>query len=86
MRFWSPPLILASRLALEFFVKARSVVKFSPVMGSDGPVDSLDLALAALGLGIGRTSSDIPQDLCEIFTHRLPVSTRRLLSSIPFCG
>ena len=60
---------------LELFAKAKSVVRFALIMGSDGSVGPLPLALTALGVGIPTqptTPSDVPQDLHDIFTHRLP--------------
>lgn len=76
---------------LELFARARSVVRFGLVMGSEGTVGPLPLALGAVGVSVGGghaghpqghqgqhphptqpiTPSDIPQDLHEIFTHRL---------------
>lgn len=76
----------ASGAYLELFARARSVVRFGLVMGSEGTVGPLPLALGAVGVNVSGghpqgqgqgghqaiAPSDIPQDLHEIFTHRLP--------------
>ncbi|KAH9939148.1 PIN domain-like protein [Amylocystis lapponica] len=64
----------------DHYARTRSMIKYSLVLSSDGTVVPLPLAIPNTPGGHGHqnhhphhpTASDIPQDLHEIFTHRLP--------------
>jgi hypothetical protein len=56
------------------FARARSLVKFALVLASEGLVQPLPLAITP-SPGSGHhpmTGAEIPQDLHDIFSHRLP--------------
>lgn len=60
---------------LDSFCRTRCMVKFSLILSSEGSVMPLPLALSTPGEHRNNhtiTAADIPQDLHEIFTHRLP--------------
>jgi Temperature dependent protein affecting M2 dsRNA replication len=60
---------------LDHFARTRSMIKYSLVLSSEGSVMPLPLALPSPGGGPHHhqpTAADIPSDLHEIFTHRLP--------------
>lgn len=61
------------------YARTRSMVKFALVLSSEGAVQPLPLAvIPPAGAGTGgahghhSTAADIPADLHEVFTHRLP--------------
>ncbi|KAF5360086.1 hypothetical protein D9758_007578 [Tetrapyrgos nigripes] len=59
----------------EHYARTRSMIKYSLILASEGVVLPLPLALAALPNHPNHhhpTANDIPSDLHEIFTHRLP--------------
>ncbi|KAK7033935.1 hypothetical protein VNI00_012560 [Paramarasmius palmivorus] len=61
----------------DHYARTRSMVKYSLILSSDGVVVPLPLALSSLPNHPNHhphhpTASDIPQDLHEIFTNRLP--------------
>ncbi|EAU89975.2 XPG I-region protein [Coprinopsis cinerea okayama7 len=63
---------------LDHFARTRSMIKFSLILSSEGTVMPLPLAIPSPA-GHGHpghhhhpTAADIPSDLHEIFTHRLP--------------
>lgn len=63
----------------DYFIRTRSMVRFSLILNSDGSVVPLALALPPAARGDHHSSnhhhltpSDIPNDLNEIFTGRLP--------------
>jgi hypothetical protein len=59
----------------DLFARTRSMIKYSLVLASEGMVQPLPLVLASAPggpHGHHPTAADIPQDLHEIFTHRLP--------------
>ncbi|KAG6812120.1 hypothetical protein H0H92_004288 [Tricholoma furcatifolium] len=62
----------------DHYARTRSMIKYSLILSSEGAVQPLPLALAAPSHGhsnnhhIHPTASDIPSDLHEIFTNRLP--------------
>lgn len=60
----------------DHYARTRSMIKYSLILSSEGTVQPLPLAL---GPAVGHpnhhlqpTAADIPQDLHEIFTNRLP--------------
>ncbi|KAF8315406.1 XPG I-region protein [Clavulina sp. PMI_390] len=59
---------------VEHFARTRSMIKFSLILSSEGTVQPLPLTLSILSpQGLHHTNhSDIPRDLEEIFTSRLP--------------
>lgn len=62
---------------LESFFRARSMIKFALILTSDGSVSPLPLALLAQPSLHNHpvphiSQADIPQDLHDIFTNRLP--------------
>ena len=64
---------------MDSFFRARSMVKYSLILSSDGNVVPLALALPAPPHPTTHhnhphniTAAEIPQDLHEVFTHRLP--------------
>ena len=58
---------------VDQFVRTRSMIKFSLVMSTDGTVQPLPLAINPQPQGHhNTTAADIPRDLEDIFTHRLP--------------
>ncbi|TFK20242.1 XPG I-region protein [Coprinopsis marcescibilis] len=63
---------------LDHFARTRSMIKFSVILSSEGSVMPLPLAIPSpAGHGHSNhhhhpTAADIPVDLHEIFTHRLP--------------
>ena len=59
---------------VEHFARTRSMIKFSLILSADGGVQPLPLALnATLPQGSHHTTAaDVPRDLEEIFTSRLP--------------
>lgn len=58
------------------FMRTRAMYKYSLILSSDGSVQPLPLAVPAPAPGAGNsfsmTAADIPLDLHEVFTHRLP--------------
>ncbi|KAF9263954.1 XPG I-region protein [Marasmius fiardii PR-910] len=58
----------------DHYARTRSMVKYSLILSSDGAVVPLPLALSSISNHHSHhpTASDIPQDLHEIFTNRLP--------------
>ncbi|KAF8331669.1 XPG I-region protein [Cantharellus anzutake] len=61
---------------VDQFARTRSMVKFSLIMSNDGVVQPLPLAMSPQPQGHpghhNTTAADIPQNLEDIFTHRLP--------------
>ena len=66
---------------IESYYRARSMVKYSLILSSDGKVEPLPLALPSPVHSSSHhghhpshsvTAADIPQDLHDVFTHRLP--------------
>ena len=62
---------------VDQFMRTRAMYKYSLILSSDGSVQPLPLAVPAPAPGTGgglatMTAADIPQDLHEVFTHRLP--------------
>src|SRR5258707_5270747 len=60
---------------LDHFMRTRSMFKYSLILSSDGSVQPLPLAVPAPAPGTMAhtlTAADIPTDLHEIFTNRLP--------------
>lgn len=58
---------------VEQFARTRSMIKFSLILSADGSVQPLPLALnATLSQGSHHTTTDVPRDLEDIFTGRLP--------------
>jgi len=62
---------------VDQFMRTRAMYKYSLILSSDGSVQPLPLAVPAPAPGAGgglstMTAADIPQDLHEVFTHRLP--------------
>jgi len=61
---------------MDAFCRTRCMVKYSLILNSEGSVTSLPLALSIPGGSHGHhnniTAADIPQDLHEVFTNRLP--------------
>ncbi|CAE6464140.1 unnamed protein product [Rhizoctonia solani] len=55
----------------ETFARARCMVKFALVLSSEGSVVPLPIALSGGSTGT-TTAADIPSDLHDIFTNRLP--------------
>jgi hypothetical protein len=53
----------------DHFARTRSLIKFSLILSSEGSVVPLSLALPTTH---HMTAADVPSDLHEIFTHRLP--------------
>ncbi|CCO29222.1 putative protein C139,01c [Rhizoctonia solani AG-1 IB] len=68
--FLDNPLMKQSNYA-ETFARARCMVKFALVLSSEGSVVPLPIALPAGSTG-STTAADIPIDLHDIFTNRLP--------------
>ncbi|KAG8788712.1 hypothetical protein FRC12_014285 [Ceratobasidium sp. 428] len=64
--FQDHPIIKQTNYA-ETFARARCMVKYALVLSSEGSVVPLPLALTGT-----TTAADIPQDLNDIFTNRLP--------------
>lgn len=64
------PAIKQSNYA-ETFARARCMVKYALILSSEGSVVPLPLALPGGSTGT-TTAADIPQDLHDIFTNRLP--------------
>lgn len=62
----------------EQYARTRSMIRYSLVLSSEGAVQPLPLAIAPAADGRNShahhhpTAADIPQDLHEIFTNRLP--------------
>ena len=59
----------------DHFARTRAMIKFSLILSSEGTVLPLPLAITTPVHGHSNhhpTAADIPQDLQEIFTHRLP--------------
>ncbi|KAJ6621505.1 XPG I-region protein [Mycena sp. CBHHK59/15] len=57
----------------EHYARTRSMVRYSLVLSAEGVVLPLPIALPVPpGPGPHPTAADIPTDLHEIFTHRLP--------------
>ncbi|KAG6831785.1 hypothetical protein H0H87_003910 [Tephrocybe sp. NHM501043] len=61
----------------DHYARTRSMIKYSLVLSSEGSVQPLPLALGGPAHGhpnhhLHPTVSDIPQDLHDIFTNRLP--------------
>ncbi|KAG6899698.1 hypothetical protein C0993_007858 [Termitomyces sp. T159_Od127] len=61
----------------DHYARIRSMIKCSLILSSEGTVQPLPLALGGSAIGhpnhhLHHTAADIPQDLHEIFTHRLP--------------
>ena len=59
----------------DHFARTRAMIKFSLILSSEGTVLPLPLAITNPVHGHSNhhpTAADIPQDLQEIFTHRLP--------------
>ena len=58
----------------EHFARTRTMIKYSMIFTSDGAVQPLPVALSSSTPGSHHHSpaSDVPQDLHEIFTNRLP--------------
>ncbi|KAG1738938.1 PIN domain-like protein [Suillus paluster] len=58
------------------FARTRSMIKYSLIFSSEGSVTPLPLAITTPAHGPNHlqhpTAADIPSDLHEIFTHRLP--------------
>ncbi|KAJ7080750.1 XPG I-region protein [Mycena belliarum] len=55
----------------EHYARTRSMVRYSLILSAEGVV--LPLALATPGgPGGGPTAADVPTDLHDVFTHRLP--------------
>ncbi|KAB5594780.1 hypothetical protein CTheo_1759 [Ceratobasidium theobromae] len=69
--FLDNPLMKQTNYA-ETFARARCMVKFALILSSEGSVVPLPIALAGGSAGSTTTAADIPQDLHEIFTNRLP--------------
>jgi hypothetical protein len=73
----------------EQYARARSLVRFSLILASEGLIQPLPLALPSGGPGAHAvTAAEIPSDLHDIFTHRLPDElyfylSRGLLSPAP---
>jgi hypothetical protein len=68
-----PPVKIANYL--DHFMRTRSMFKYSLILSSDGSVQPLPLAVPAPAPGTMShtlTAADIPTDLHEIFTNRLP--------------
>jgi len=60
---------------IEQFARARALVKYSLILSSDGLVTALPLAVPPLAPshhGHTLTAADIPADLHDVFTNRLP--------------
>jgi hypothetical protein len=68
--FLDNPLMKQANYA-ETFARARCMVKFALILSSEGSVVPLPIALAGGSTG-STTAADIPQDLHDIFTNRLP--------------
>ncbi|KAJ1306976.1 hypothetical protein OPQ81_007956 [Rhizoctonia solani] len=68
--FLDNPLMKQSNYA-ETFARARCMVKFALVLSSEGSVVPLPIALSGGPTG-STTAADIPSDLHDIFTNRLP--------------
>ncbi|KAF8603854.1 XPG I-region protein [Ceratobasidium sp. AG-I] len=64
------PAIKQSNYA-ETFARARCMVKYALILSSEGSVVPLPLALPGGSTG-STTAADIPSDLNDIFTNRLP--------------
>ena len=58
----------------DHFARTRAMIKFSLILSSEGTVLPLPLAITnpVHGHSTHPTAADIPSDLQEIFTHRLP--------------
>ncbi|KAI0630772.1 PIN domain-like protein [Trametes polyzona] len=62
----------------EIYARTRSMIKYSLILSSDGAVTPLPIAISPPPHGHQNhhnhhpTAGDIPSDLHEIFTHRLP--------------
>jgi len=59
----------------DHYARTRSMIRYSLILSSDGTVLPLPLALTTHGHPNNHphpTAADIPQDLHEIFTNRLP--------------
>ena len=60
----------------DHFARTRAMIKYSLILSSEGTVLPLPLAITNPVHGHSNhhhpTAADIPQDLQEIFTHRLP--------------
>ncbi|ELU43714.1 XPG I-region protein [Rhizoctonia solani AG-1 IA] len=69
--FLDNPLMKQSNYA-ETFARARCMVKFALVLSSEGSVVPLPIALSGGSGGTTTTAADIPSDLHDIFTNRLP--------------
>jgi hypothetical protein len=58
------------------YARTRSMIKYSLIFSSEGTVTPLPLAITSPAHGPNHphhpTAADIPSDLHEIFTHRLP--------------
>ncbi|CAE6428062.1 unnamed protein product [Rhizoctonia solani] len=68
--FLDNPLMKQTNYA-ETFARARCMVKFALVLSSEGSVVPLPIALSTGPTG-STTAADIPSDLHDIFTNRLP--------------
>lgn len=64
------PLIKQSNY-VETFARARCMVKYALILSSEGSVVPLPIALPGGSTGT-TTAADIPSDLNDIFTNRLP--------------
>lgn len=56
----------------EHFARTRSMIKYSLILTSEGSVQPLPVALNTSSSGPHHHAGDVPQDLHEIFTNRLP--------------
>ncbi|KAH0582480.1 hypothetical protein H2248_010424 [Termitomyces sp. 'cryptogamus'] len=74
--FADHPAVKAIQYA-DHYARTRSMIKYSLILSSEGMVQPLPLALAGPAHGhpnhhLHPTAADVPQDLHEIFTNRLP--------------
>ena len=56
----------------EHYARTRAMIRFSLILTNEGVVQPLPLALPHSGGGPHISASDIPADLHEVYTHRLP--------------
>ncbi|KAG8903915.1 hypothetical protein FRB99_002572 [Tulasnella sp. 403] len=57
---------------IEQFARARAMVKYSLILTSEGLVTALPLAIPSANHHQHVTAADIPSDLHEVFSNRLP--------------